>query len=142
MLHATISCQIDIICRSTRFKSSLLDFNKLNINNNHLLTNSEYNDRSVLNFPHQFTPNQVNSTTDLLDNVVLTAVVLQPTKNPRSVGPNKLILKKNDNKRKSHQENKKFRSVCKPTYGTTTDHNVNNTKKTRNSGVYVNQYMG
>ena len=49
MLRATIRCQDDIICRSTRSKSSLLHFNELNINNNHLSTNSEYNDHSVLN---------------------------------------------------------------------------------------------
>ena len=51
MLRATIRCQDDIICRSTRFKSPLLHFNELDINNNHLSTNSEYNDHSVLNFP-------------------------------------------------------------------------------------------
>ena len=124
-LRATICCQGDIIRRSTRFKLSLLHFNDLDINDNHLSTNSEYNDHSVLNFPPQFTPIQVDSTTNLLDKVVLTEVVLQPTEKPRSVGPHKLILKKNGNKWKSHQENKKFRSVCKTTYGTTVDRNVN-----------------
>ena len=87
------------------------------MNNNHLSTNSTYNDHSVLNFPLQFTPNQVDSTTNLLDEVVLTEVILQPTEKPRSVGPHKLILKKNGNKRKLHLENKK-------------------------SGVCVNHYMG
>ena len=94
MLHATICYQDDIICRSTRFKLSLLHFNELNMNNNHLSTNSEYNDHSVLNFPLQFTPNQVDSTTNLLDKVVLTEVVLQPTEKPRSVGPHRLTLTK------------------------------------------------
>ena len=70
MLHATICCQDDIIRRSTRFKSSLLHFNELDLNINHLSTNSEYNDHSILNFPLQFTPNQVDSTTDLLDEVI------------------------------------------------------------------------
>ena len=136
MLRATIHCQDDIICISTRFKSSLLHFNKLDINNNHLLTNSEYNDHSVLNFPLQFTPNQVDSTTDLLDEVVLTEVVLRPTEKPRSVGPHKLILKKNGNKRKSRQENKKFRSVYKPTYRTTADRNINNSLKSSRYLLY------
>ena len=136
MLHATICCQDNIICRSTRFKLSLLHFNKLDINNNHVLTNSEYNNHSILNFPLQFTPNQVDSTTNLLDNVVLTEVVLRPTEKPRSVGPHKLILKKNDKQWKSHQENKKFRSVCKPTYGTTADRNINNGLKSSRHLLY------
>ena len=51
MLHTTICCQDDIICRSTRFKLSLLHFNKLDINNNHLSANLECNDHSVLNYP-------------------------------------------------------------------------------------------
>ena len=74
VLRATICCQDDVICRSTRFKYSLLDFKELDINNNHLPTNSEYNDHSFLNFKLQFTPNQVNSTTNLLDDVILTEV--------------------------------------------------------------------
>ena len=106
------------------------------LNNNHLSTNSEYNDHFVLNFSLQFTLNQVDSTTDLLDEVVLTEVVLQPTKKPRSVDPHKSILMENDNKRKSHQENKKFRSVYKPTYGTTADHNVNNSLKSSRYLLY------
>ena len=101
MLRATIRCQDDIICSSTRFKSSLLHFNKLDINNTHLLTNSKYNDHSVINFPLQFAPNQVDSTTNLLDDVVLTEVVLQPTEKPRSVGPHRLISKKTRSKKKS-----------------------------------------
>ena len=71
MLRATICCQDDFICRSTRFKLSILHFNEFDMNNNHLSTNSEYNDHSVLNFSLQFTLNQVDSTTDLLDEVVL-----------------------------------------------------------------------
>ena len=57
--------------------------------------------------------------------MILTEVVIRPTEKPRSVGPHKSILKKNGNKRKPRQENKKFRSVCKPTYGATADHNIN-----------------
>ena len=76
MLCATIRCQDYIVCRSTKFKSSLLHFNKLDINNNNLLIDSEYNDHSGINFPLQFAPNQVDSTTNLLDNMILTEVVL------------------------------------------------------------------
>ena len=140
MLKATIRCQDDIICRSTRSKSSLLYFDKLDIDNNHLLIDSEHNDHSVPNFPLQFAPNQVDSTTDLLDNVVLTKVVIRPTEKPRSVGPHKSKLKKNDNKRKSHLENKKFRSVCTSLYGITADSNINNGLKSSRHPLYKSEY--
>ena len=81
MLWAIICRQDAIICKSTRFKSSLLHFNELNIDNNHLSTNSEYDDYSGINFPLQFALNQVDSTTNPLDDVILTEVVLRPTKN-------------------------------------------------------------
>ena len=106
------------------------------MNNNHLSVNSTHNDHSILIFLLQFTPNHVSRTTNLLDEVVLIEVVLRPTKKPRSVGPNKSILKKNDKQWKSHQENKKFRSACKPIYGTTADHNVNNIEKSVRHLVY------
>ena len=109
---AIICCQDAIICRSTRFKLSLLYFNKLNIDNNHVSTNSDYDDYPGINFPFQFVFNQVYSTTNLLDNVVLTEVVLQPTKKTRSVGPHRLISKKTRSKKKSLL--KKIRSVSKP----------------------------
>ena len=114
MFCAIIRHQDAVIHKYTIFKSSLLHFNKLNINNNHLLTNSEYDDYSGINFPLQFHPNQVDSTTDLLDDVVLTEVVLRPTEKPRSVGPHRLILKKTRSKKKSLLKNNKLRSVSKP----------------------------
>ena len=81
MLQPSICRQDNIGRRSTRFKASILHFNELDTDNNHLSTNSEYNDHSVINFPVQFVPNQVDSTNDLLDDVVLTEVVLHITKN-------------------------------------------------------------
>ena len=101
MLRATIRCQDDIICRSTRFKPSRLHYNKFEMNNNHLLINSTHNDHSILNFLLQFIPNQADYTKNLLDKVVLIEVVLRPTKKLRSVGPHKSILKKNDKQWKS-----------------------------------------
>ena len=88
-----------------------------------------------------------SSTTNLLDDVVLTEVVLRPTEKPRSVGQHKLILKKNGNKRKSRlgnkkfrsvckPQNKKFRSVCKPLYGITTNPNINNDLKSPRHLLY------
>ena len=140
MLCATICHQDDIICRSTRFKSSILHFNKFDTDNNCLSTNSEYNDHSVINFPFQFAPNQVDSTTNLLDKVVLTEVVLQPTEKSRSVGPHKSILKENGNNGKSRLENKKFRSVCKPLCGITTDPNINNGLKSPRYLLYKSKH--
>ena len=136
MLCATICRQDDTVCRSRRFKLSILHFNKLDIDNNHLSTNSEYDNYSSIYFPIESAPNQVDSTTDLLDDVVLTEVVLQPTEKPRSVGPHKSILKKNGNKRKSRLGNKKFRSVCKPLYGITADPNINNGLKSPRHLLY------
>ena len=69
--------------------------------NNHLSVNSTHTDHSILNSPPKFTSNQVDSTTDLLDEVVLTGVVMQPTKKLRSVAPHKSILKKYDKQWKS-----------------------------------------
>ena len=82
MLRANIRCQDDIVYWSTRFKPSLLHFNKFDINNNYVFVNPTYNDHSILNFPLQFTPNHVDSTTNLLDKVVLTEVVMRLMKKP------------------------------------------------------------
>ena len=49
--------------------------------------------------------------------MILTEVVLRPTEKSRSVGPHKLIPKKNGNKKKSCLEKKKFRSMNKSLYG-------------------------
>ena len=94
MLCAIICHQDAIIYRSTRFKSSLLHFNELNIDNNHLSTNSKYDDHSGINFSLQFALNQIDSTTNLLNDVVLPEIVLRPTEKPRSAGPDKSISKK------------------------------------------------
>ena len=51
------------------------------MNNNHLSVNSTHNDHFIPNFLLQFTSNHVDLTTDLLDEVILTKVFLQPTKN-------------------------------------------------------------
>ena len=96
------------LCGSTKLNSSLLPFDELNMENNHLSTNLGYDKCSSINFPFHHALNQVDSSTDLLDEVILTEVVLRPTKKPRSVGPHKSISKKNGNKKKSRLENKKI----------------------------------
>ena len=55
--------------------------------------------------------NQVDLNTDLLDNALLKKVVVQPTENPRSVGPHKSKSEKTTNKKKLNLKNKKFRIV-------------------------------
>ena len=80
MLHALNHRQDITVRASTKLKSSLLPFKELNMDNNDLSTNSEYNNRSSINFPCHHAPKQVDSNTYLLDKVILTEVVLQPTK--------------------------------------------------------------
>ena len=87
---------------NTKLKSPILPFEVLNMGNGDLSTNSKYDNRSNINFLLHHALNQVDLNTNLLDKVILTKVVLQPTEKPRSVGPLKLISKKNGNKRKSH----------------------------------------
>ena len=50
-----------------------------------------------------------------------------------------MIPKKNRNKRKSHLENKKFRSVSKPLYGVLVDPNSNNDIKPPQHLLYKNE---
>ena len=72
----------DITAReNTNLKSSLLPFEELIINNGGLSTKSEYINCSNINFPLHNALNKVDLNTDLLDEVILTKVVLRPTKN-------------------------------------------------------------
>ena len=80
-----------------------------------------YDNHSCINFPFYGALNQVYSSTNLLDKVILTEVAIQPTIKPRSVGPHKLISKKNRNRKKSRLENKKLRSVNEPVYSVLVD---------------------
>ena len=110
----------DIMARENiKLNSILLLFEELIMDNGDLSMKSEYDNCSNINFSLHYALNQVDLNTNLLDEVILTNVVLRPTKKPRSVGPHKLISKKNGNKRKSRLGNKKFRSVCIPLYGIT-----------------------
>ena len=72
--------------------------------------------------------------------MILLKVVTQPTEKPKSVGPHKSIPKKSRNKRKSRLENEKFRSVIKPLYGISADHNNKNVCYTRTktrTNIYI-----
>ena len=107
--------------------------------NDHLLIDiGGYDNHSCINLLYGQGPNQVDSSINLLNKVILTKVVTQPTNQPklRSVGLHKLIPKKIRNKRKSRLENKKFRSVSKPLHGISADHNNNNGLKPLHHRLY------
>ena len=106
MLRALNLGQDANLCGSTRLKPSLLPFDELNIGNNHLLTDSGYDNHSCINFPFLCALNQIDSSTDLIDNMILTEVVLRPTEKPRSVGPHKSISKKTRSNKKSRLKTK------------------------------------
>ena len=88
--------------------SPYLPSDELNLCNDYIFIDSKYNDQCFFN--------QVDSNTNLLDNVILRQVVMQPTKKPRSVG--------------SHKLKSKTTMYRKETY-----------LKTRNSGVQLHNYV-
>ena len=71
--------------------------------------------------------------------MILTKVVLQPTKKTRSVGPHKSISKENSNKKKSCLENKKFRSVNKSLYGIHVDPDNDDNKVPQQRLLFANE---
>ena len=126
MFRSLNHCQ-DITVRGyTKLKLSLLPFEELNMDNDDLATNSEYDICSNNDFSLHHALNQVDLTTNLVDKVILTKVVLRPTKKLRRLGPHKSISKKDGNKRKARPDIKKFRSLSKPLYKITADFNSNN----------------
>ena len=70
MLRSLNHCQDITVHENTKLKSSLLPFKELNMNNHDLSTNSEYDNRSNINFPLHHDLNQVDLNTDLLDEVI------------------------------------------------------------------------
>ena len=92
MVRADLSYQDDIIRRSARFKPPLLHSNKLDMNYNHLLVDSTHADHSILNFLPQFTSNQVDSTTNLFNEVISTEVVIRPTEKTKECRPTQINI--------------------------------------------------
>ena len=74
-------CQDIIVHGYTKLKLCLLLFEELNMGNDDLSINSEYDNCFNINVPFQHALNQVDSITNLVDEVILIEVVLQPTKN-------------------------------------------------------------
>ena len=127
MLHSLNHHQDSTVREVIKLKSPLFPFDKLDIGNG---------DLSINYLPLHHALNQVDSNTNLLDEVILTEVVLLPTKKPRSVGPHKSILQKNSNKRKSRLGNMKFRSVSKLLYDVHVNPNSKNGSKSRRPLLY------
>ena len=139
MLCSLNYCQDNTACENIDLKSPLLTFEELIMDNGDLSTKSEYDNRSYINCLFHHARNQVDLNTNLLDGVILTEFVLRPTTNLWSVGPHKLISKKNGNKRKSRVENKKFRSVHRLLYGITADPNISNGLKSPRHLLYKSE---
>ena len=77
--------------------TSFLPFDEPYLCNDYIFIDPEYNNRLCL-------LNQVDLNTNLLDNVILQQVVMEPTEKPRSVGPNKPRSKKTTYKKIMHQK--------------------------------------
>ena len=102
----------DIMARANKkLKLSLVPFEEFIMNNGDLSTKSGYDNCSNINSLLQNALNQIDLNTDLLDEVISTEFVLQPTKKARSAGPHKLISKKNSNKKKSRLKTRNV-GVC------------------------------
>ena len=76
MLHATNLCQNTSLQKSTRMKSHFLLFDEPNSCNDCIFMDQKYND-------WLYFLNQVDFNTNLVDNVLLSKVVVRPTKNQR-----------------------------------------------------------
>ena len=59
--------------------------------NDHLTMDSEYDNHYRIYLPCCQRPNQVDSSIDVQDKMILTKVVTHPIKKSRGVGPHKLI---------------------------------------------------
>ena len=94
-------CQNAYLRGSTEMKPPFLPFDEPNQCNDYILRDSEYIDRFYINFPCHYNLNQVHLDTNLLNNFILTKVVLQTTKKTRSTGPHKSKSKKTTSRKKS-----------------------------------------
>ena len=135
MLCAIDLCQDATLHGSTKMKPPFLPFNETNLCNDYILRNSEYIDRFCIDFPCHCVFNQVYLDTNLLDNVILTKVLLQPTEKPRSVGSHNSKSKKTTSKKKSPLKNKKFRSVSTQLCGGSTDPSSDEEKHTTTTSI-------
>ena len=92
-------------------KPPCLPYGEPDLYSNYILKNPDFIDHFCINFPCHCVLNQVDSDTNLLDNMLLAKNILQPTKRPRSVGPHKSKSEKTTSKKESHLQNKKISRV-------------------------------
>ena len=111
MIYAINFYQYAICLEPTRIKLPFLPFNEPNMCNDCIVKVPECIDYFCIHFPCHCVLNQVDSDTNLLDNVLSTKDALRPTKNPRSVGLHRSKLEKTTGKKKLRLNNIKFRSV-------------------------------
>ena len=95
MIYAIKYCQDVFLRKSTRIEPSFPPFDEPNTCNDCIIMDRKYNERLCFH-------NQVDLNTDLLDNVLLKRVIVQPTENPRSAGPHKSKLKTTTNQKRNH----------------------------------------
>ena len=69
-------CQDATLCGSTKMKTPFLSFDEPDLCNDYILRNPEYIDLFYIIVPYHCVLHQVKWDTDLLDNVLLTKVVL------------------------------------------------------------------
>ena len=134
MLRAINLRQDGSLYGSTRMKPPFLSFNEPNLCNDYIFMDLEYSDR----FCHHFF-NQVDSNTDLLDNVLLKKVDVRPTKKPRSISLHKLKSERTTNKKKSHLKDKRFRSVSKQLHRRSSEPSSNEKNSLQQRLFYTNE---
>ena len=132
MLHAIKNCHNTSIRNSTRMIPSFPPFDEPNLCNGYIFMDPEHNDRLYF-------LNQVHSNIDLLDNVILQQVVIQPTEKSKSVGPHKSKLKTTTYKKKSCIKNKKFRSASTQLHRGSTEPTRNGTNLLQRHLFYTNK---
>ena len=93
MLHAIKHCQDIPLWKSTRIEPPFLHFDGPNSCNDCVFMDQKYNDQLYF-------LNQVDSTINLLNDVLIKRVVVQPTTKPRNVGPHKSKLNTTTNSNK------------------------------------------
>ena len=93
MLCSLNHCQDITVRKNTELKQPLLPFKELNIGNSDLSTNSKYDSCSNIDFPLHHALNKVDLNNDLLDEVILTEVILRPTKKTKECRPTLIDIK-------------------------------------------------
>ena len=79
MLRSLNHRQDITVCKNTKLKSSFLSFKELNMSKGDLSTNSEYDNRSNINFPLHHALNQVDSNTVGYQTITLWIYYVHPT---------------------------------------------------------------